>query len=379
MTRPEPIDYARFREGSLDSWEDFYDWKIPYAENLYNLLQKSIALANEEIQLKVVIIYTLIPSALAKVVPYLNFHGLPGTGKTLAGYFISQVRGVPIHTSGDTFAAIRNSLESMKWKNDLERNSILVWDDIDPDVFITKPEMYRMFKVGYDRSSSVISIATSGGHNMKFNTFCPKVFGSISAIYANPLFEELQRRLMIVKTVKASSLNRDDLFDLQMVNWDGFHHLYNHFWEAEQHCELYSLVRKKLGKRKSANISSEKWLVSLDFMATGIVTGIFNDEKEAIKFMDNYWQWHDDLRYHQTGALHELLRSWINQELGKFEELRKGGISKGNLLNPEKLKRQIQAWNARGMIEQLITPKLLNKIMADLGFKLSSKGWVEIE
>lgn len=44
--------------------------------------------------------------------------------------------------------------------------------------------------------------------------------------------------------------------------------------------------------------------------------------------MDNYWQWHDDLKYHQTGALHELLRGWINQELGKFQELRKGGISR---------------------------------------------------
>ena len=116
-------------------------------------------------------------------------------GKTTLAKFISYLWGVPICTSSDTYASIRNQLHKIKYQDvevetnnpefpnyykRVETNKGMVWDDIDTQVFINKPDLYRLFKVGYDRSTDKISISSDvKGTNLEFRCFCPKVFSEV--------------------------------------------------------------------------------------------------------------------------------------------------------------------------------------------------------
>ena len=94
-----------------------------------------------------------------------------------------------------------------------EVNTIMVWDDVDPNVFIAKPDLYRLFKFGYDRSTDKIEVSSNDiGKNEVFHCFCPKVLSSIHPLHTDTRFKELHRRLLVIPTQKiALTLLRNTL------------------------------------------------------------------------------------------------------------------------------------------------------------------------
>jgi energy-coupling factor transporter ATP-binding protein EcfA2 len=155
-----------------------------------------------------------LPSALCRVVPYLFLHGQSGSGKSTIAKIASYLHGISINSSSDTFAGIRNSLNdrrnsAIEIASDdpkypsvyrvVERNTCMVWDDIDSSVFSNSPDLYRLFKFGYDRSTDKITLSSKEvGENLEFRCFCPKVFSSISPLHLNDRFKELKRRLIVI-------------------------------------------------------------------------------------------------------------------------------------------------------------------------------------
>jgi hypothetical protein len=92
-----------------------------------------------------------------------------------------------------------------------EKNAFMVWDDIDPSVFTTRPDIYRLFKFGYDRSTDTISISSDkAGKNLKFRCFCPKIFSSVSPLHTDSNFPELKRRLLTIKTKRLEDFDSSD-------------------------------------------------------------------------------------------------------------------------------------------------------------------------
>ena len=89
---------------------------------------------------------------------------------------------------------------------------MMVWDDIDPSVFISSPDLYRMFKFGYDRRSDKISLSgKQTGTTLEFHCFCPKVFSSISHLHLDDRFKELKRRLIVIPCKRVEELSSDRL------------------------------------------------------------------------------------------------------------------------------------------------------------------------
>jgi hypothetical protein len=213
------FDYSiLFKEesGECPTWRDLYNFNGSLPNNFLHLLKQVAVLPFDHY--KIITAYAFIPSALAKVIPYLFLFGRSGSGKSTIGKLIANLHGVSITSSSDTFAAIRNNLELRRTETifidsddpkffnprakTVPANTIMVWDDIDPTVFNAKGDLYRLFKFGYDKSCDTIQIADGliTGQNATFRCFCPKVFSSIHPMHLQEAFLELRRRLVVIPT-----------------------------------------------------------------------------------------------------------------------------------------------------------------------------------
>jgi hypothetical protein len=82
--------------------------------------------------------YLLLPSALCRITPYLFLCGVSGSAKSTIGKLAASLYGVPINSSGDTFAAIRNSLDERKFKHievPASEGSIMPFNYVETDYF----------------------------------------------------------------------------------------------------------------------------------------------------------------------------------------------------------------------------------------------------
>lgn len=183
-------------DGIADTWREIYDESLSLPWNVHHILQQTILLPHDFYD--IIAAYFLLPSALCRNIPYLFLYGQSGSGKSTVAKIASYLHGVPINSSSDTFAAIRNALEDRRyghatiqdpdnpdntWTDKVPRNTIMVWDDINAQTFTSQPNLYNMLKFGTNKSTSTIAISGKEiGETLKFNCFCPKVFSSISPL-----------------------------------------------------------------------------------------------------------------------------------------------------------------------------------------------------
>lgn len=372
------VNFRAYRD-DLPSWEDLYNFDISYVDNLFKIANLAIALPNEDFQLKLFLTYALIPSALASAVPYLQLYGVSGSGKSTLGFLASVIHNTEIFASTSTFASIRNFLNHKKFDDGFENNIIMIWDDIDPDIFSEEPDLYRMFKIGYTRQTDKMSVASVGGKNIDFRVFCPKIFSSVHPFFSDKNFVELTRRLIFINTKKASLLGKQELLDLPSFNWANFSRHYHVFWQNEVNCQKYSSHKKSLIRKKPSFLEPEKWQICIDLLATGLTFDIFANKLEAIDFLDKYWQYHEKQIKATRGALYELLETLLAEETANIHELHQLGIKEDLCIRPVVIKRHLEVWQNEGKLETSVNPKMLNKTMASLGFRLSANGWIPID
>ena len=364
----------------IDSWQDYYDRDLTLADNLLRLLQTFVVLPKDYYD--IIVAYFLIPSALALRVPYLFLCGQSGSGKTTIGKLAAKVHGVPINTSSDTFAGIRNSLKERKyqqleipsqephlpslWKTE-ETNTIMVWDDVDPNTFHLKPDLYRLFKFGYDRSTDRIVISSDkAGENLSFRCFCPKIFSSVSAIHLDDSLKELRRRLIVIPCQRLNT--NGHLLDIDSINWKGFSSLFADYWNLEL-AELYLITRNTLAK-SNLGLTANQRAISLDLLATGITTGIWQDETVGIAKLKEYFEWLESEVDQYSG---------ISKHLADYIQLEQNNADASNLplrIATIDLRRQVQFWLEQGWILEKPRPKQMQALLAELGLVLRQGYWV---
>jgi hypothetical protein len=385
------IDYSQLDDDYLSSWETIYDRDKSLSHNLLELLKKTVWLPLGDLAYELVTVYILIPSALARVCPILFLNGARGTGKSTLGFLASKVHGVHVHTSADTFPAIRNDLEARKWVLDresgkaIERNAILIWDDIDEGIFTSKPDIYRMLKFGYDKESDTISISTTKpGVNIQFRCFCPKILSSCSPLHVSSATLELQRRMLLVKTKKIEEFSEsekrannlfDVLFtparlDLAQYSWKGFEREFYNFWNQDL-ARYYVSIRKAIADTPPI-LDSHALPISIDLLATAITTGVWSSQEEAYDKITAYWDWHSKTCSDNLASLAGLLA-----QITSVAETNAKNTQMIPEINSRHLRECAYNWHHQGMLETEPTPKAIGQAMAQLGYRLKLGKWIK--
>lgn len=392
------FDYSQLydEKHELDnSWESIYYHSDSLAFNLIELLQKTVFLPQDFYD--VVAAYYLLPSALCKTVPYLFLCGQSGSGKSILATVASYLHGIDISSSSDSFAGIRNTLQNRRYgwveveREDVtggvfnkcvEKNTFMVWDDIDASVFTTSPDLYRMFKYGYARDSDKISVSgKETGTLLEFHCFCPKVFSSISSLHLDDRFKELKRRLIVIPCKRIEELSderlnelgvtkaswQDKLIDIYSYDWRGFSEVFDNYWDIGRAKDFLD-ARRELSKT-AKGLTSQTRAISLDLMACGIASEIWSDRDEAITRMKFYWDWFKR-ETERTAGLSQLLKEYI-----KTEQKNANNGNRELVISVTEIRQQIELWFNSGWILDKPRTSTLKDLMADLGLRLHKGFW----
>ncbi|MEM4177895.1 MAG: ATP-binding protein [Nitrososphaeria archaeon] len=152
--------------------------------------------------------YALLPNKYCTVVPILLIHGRTGTGKSTLMDFIARLRDKRIlSATNTTFTAMRNYVH----KNQGDQGNCLLLDNLSQR-FFDKEYIYNFILTGYDRKTATVAIANRGTSETKeFNTFSPKVISTVFSVHIEPKLSELKRRVIIIKTVKVTNPEIQDI------------------------------------------------------------------------------------------------------------------------------------------------------------------------
>ena len=377
------------------TWKEIYDFGLTLPDNLSDILRKTIFLPYDFYDL--ITAYFLLPSALCRIVPYLFLCGQSGSGKSTLAKIASYLHDIPINSSSDTFAGIRNALEQRRRGlaevpselNDggytykaVERNICMVWDDISPTTFTNQPELYNMFKFGYDKTTDKIILSSKEvGENLEFHCFCPKVFSSISPLHLDDRFKELKRRLIVIPCKRVEELSAErqaelgidnntwqsELIDVTDYKWKGFREQYDEYWDLPTAARFVQ-TKKELSK-SAKGLTSQQRAVSLDLMATGITCGIWSDRDEAFSAVKTYWSWFKQ-ETEKSAGLTNYLRTYIKQE-----ETNARNGQRELAISTVQLRTHVDNLVTMGWLYERPRPSGIKAAMYDLGLKLHNGIW----
>ncbi|MBH8553405.1 hypothetical protein I8751_13675 [Nostocaceae cyanobacterium CENA357] len=398
------LDPNEFYRQEMDSWEELWDEDMSLYGNVHSILSQAVLLPQKDLMLPIVATYLLIPSKWARVLPILFSWGGKGSGKSTTAIFAAKLHGInSTFSATDTFSAIRNALDNMRWidpnDKDMEKEgAILPWDNIHTGTLKKDERIYQMLLFGYSRATDKISIAQTDGTNREFFVFSPKIISSVDDLHLNPDFEELHRRLLIIphKSYEAFTLEEKkayedfdistDRIDLDSIHWDGISDKFLEFWNNPENCKLYAKYRtiltKKGKKEFKHNIKSEQWLVSIDLIVTGLVTGAWRSIPEAINHLEAYWEYANKNIFNQSTATIEHLEVFIEEEVGVSKQLNKQLEEAGRTglplrIDPQKLKTRLSYHKDRGELDIIPNQPEIIRLMNVLGWRLTAKGWIE--
>jgi hypothetical protein len=395
-------DYStlfKVEDGYSNTWREVYCESSPLSWNLLNILKCTILLPYDFYD--VIATYFLLPSALCTTVPYLFLHGQSGSGKSTVAKIASYLHGCSINSSSDTFAGIRNDLQIRRqgwvelpyqrddgtestYRKRVERNICMIWDDVDSTVFSNSPDLYRLFKFGNNRATDKIILSSGNiGENLEFHCFCPKIFSSISPLHLDDRFRELKRRLIVIPCQRIEELSdkrkdelnvTDDdwaskLLDLDAWDWKGFSTTFDEYWDINKAATFID-TRRSLSQ-KAKGLSSQQRAISLDLLACGITTGIWQDETDAITRLQGYWNWYRN-ETEKNAGLASLLTEYISQE--------KNNARNGNrelMIFTSQLRSQIDIWVTQGWLYEKPKPAHVKELMLDQGLRHYQGRWIK--
>jgi energy-coupling factor transporter ATP-binding protein EcfA2 len=379
------------------TWRDIYDENIPLPTNLLFILQQAVFLPHDFYD--VIGSYFLLPSALCNVVPYLFLHGQSGSGKSTLAKVAKYLHGVSFNSSSDTFAGIRNSLDSRRntwvestalnsdgepysFRKQVEKNTCMVWDDVDGSVFVNSPDLYRLFKFGYDRTTDKITLSSKEtGINLEFRCFCPKILSTISPLHLDDRFRELKRRLIVIPCTRVEELSpermieqgitlddwQSKLLKIDSYNWDGFSNEFQKFWDLDR-AKLFIETRQKLIESKTG-LNSQQFAISTDLITTGIASGVWESQEYAMSRMHTYWDWFKSETEAGT-SLGQLLRKFLGNEVknckasGRVPEIYSNAIHS-----------QVKAWLEMGWLLEAPRGREVANLLYDQGWRFKEGKW----
>lgn len=384
-------------EGTGKTWRDIYDESIPLATNLLLILQQSVFLPHDFYD--IIAAYFLLPSALCNVVPYLFLHGQSGSGKSTLAKVAKYLHGIAFNSSSDTFAGIRNSLEDRRhtwvdavstsadgspytYRKQIEKNTCMVWDDVDGSVFVNSPDLYRLFKFGYDRSTDKITLSSKEtGVNLEFHCFCPKILSTISPLHLDDRFRELKRRLIVIPCTRVEELSAqrlteqgitlDDwqskLLKIDSYDWGGFSKEFQSFWDLDR-AKLFFETRQKLLESKTG-LNSQQFAISIDLLTTGITSGVWDSQAQAIERMKVYWDWFKGESDGGT-SLGQLLKGFLVNEIKNCK-----ASGKQPEVYSKAIHSQIKAWVDMDWLLEAPKGREVASLLYDQGWRFKEGKW----
>lgn len=376
------VDYSSLLKNSdfFPSWQDHYDESLTYPENILEFCQKTVVLPYDFYN--IIAAYFLIPSALVRRIPYLFFYGSSGSGKSTLAKLASYIHGVIPVTSGTTYAAIRNELRINKTKHIsipnpkmgfpdmskmVEANYFMVLEDIDASTFKRDPNLYALFKCGYDKGTDTIKMSgKENGLNESFRCFAPKTFSSIYPVHAIEDYKELRRRLIVIPFKKADV----DVLDIDNLDWSSFSQKFNEFWSYEQ-AEILLTIRSSLNRIKG--LTAQQKAICLDLIAVGVSAGIWSDENVAVQELKDCFDWlKEDVKIEQLPLVSLI------QELLKETENNCKQVNTIPCIYTHQLRNIVDAWYAKGYLFDKAPSKDITKVMQELGYRSNGKGqWLK--
>lgn len=244
-----------------------------------------------------------------------------------------------------------------------EKNIFMVWDDIDPSILKTKPDIFRMLKVGCDRTTSIISISSlEHGKNIQFDTFSPKMFSSVTPIHTIPEFGELARRIMVFYHKRSSEL---PIF-LDDYNWEGFSDCLVTFWDLTS-AKAFVDLRNRIAKIPDRNelIDPSKWAILQDFVTTGIITGVWKDPVTAFNDIRVFFEAQKKLADKHKECLEALLIDFIREhESNQLFTIYNSSI-----------RVRVDQWDKAGLLLEKPARGEISKIMRSRGYLLDRGTW----
>lgn len=355
----------------LIPWHNYWDKRKSLPENNINLLKRLIYYSDSFDFYPLITAYIFTPTRACRCLPILTLTGQSGSGKSSLIGYIKELRNVEIHTSLCTFASLRNSIDNHRYfdRNDprFEREgTILLWDNLRINNLTTNPDLYQLLLLGYSFRTAKMSVAKTGGKNMDFNTFCPKVLSTIDNFHVYPEFSELYRRLWVIPHKKFENNIFCDI-KIDAVNWSGFSRNYYDFWDRKNITQFIA-YRQNLISQNIKDLPNDVYELCVDIISTGLTLRLWQSESKAIEYLSNYYQWfHNDV-LNKTSNLDMLLKIFLDNE---YEPTI-------GIINPKLLKNYITNSSNRGLIDNVKFSQI-QQSMSSLGFKLSTKGWIKNE
>jgi hypothetical protein len=393
-TMQEKIDWALFDDAATESFVNHWDFQKSYPENLLSLFSRMTALPQHDMHCKIAISYLLAHSVACRFLPIMLFYGGTGTGKSLATYALACLREQQnnIVGSSSTFASIRNSLNSARWRDfsmsylDTDRSNerpyILCIADVKEFVF-NDDKMYALFRNGVSRDEDKITIAGKDGMNLNFFVFGGKILSTADAFFLTKKFDELKRRLLIMPTVHISELPQadrerfeNDSLNPSDINWNGIGAMYHEYWSNDRLASFAKIRRQHGNMKKKAialGMTEHQFKASFDVIATALACCLFESTSEALELFCTYWQ--SNSKYLEGNyGLGEILQSAINEvlapQLSQIADMKALGIDVPvSLSMPGELFQQRLNSLRSGGTMFTSNNELIVSAMGDLGWK----------
>jgi len=398
------LDPNDFYSEVLDSWRELWDSELSLYENISSIINDAVRLPGKSIFLPIAATYCLIPSKWAKCVPILFSYGEEGSGKSSIAYIASKIHGTNCFSAADTFASLRNSLDTMRWI-DLETKTfekegvMMCWDNLHIDVLKYDQKLYQLLLLGYSRQTEKMQIAGKEGQNLSYHVFCPKIISSVEPIHLVPEFRELKRRLLIVPHKKWERFSVEERvefptefserLDPDSIDWNGLNDEYLSFWGEEDRCRRYVGYRHLFSSRTGRKslqvpeiIDTHRWNISIDLLCTGLVVGTWASPQEAIIAVSKYWEFQVKKEQEDSLASRKLIEDFIEEEVGSLirinEKLIAANQQPAKVIIPAiKLRKFLDQCEIEGRLEEKLTQKQRVELMFQIGWTLSKEGWVQ--
>jgi hypothetical protein len=406
MTEDKYLDPKEFYSEELEDWTCYWDNAKSLYENLYSLTSQAVILPYHSVQMPVAVVYMMTSSKWSKVLPILFSWGEKGSGKTTFALIANRLHGFKfLFSPADTFASIRNSLNAMRWydpdSTELEKDgAILCWDNLHKRVLEADLRLYQTMLFGYNKSTERILIAGSEGANQNFHVFCPKVISSVEPLHSFRELDELSRRLLVIRHKPLEKFKEAELenipelmgnfqpIDLDSINWKGFEDNFYLFWSDEENCRAYVKFRGILTRKRKVpielppSITSARWTISVDLIATGLLLGAWKTPKEAIDHLGRYWKLSSEFGELEKLNTIRVLKEYLDSELKGLRDANERLIGAGLTPEPihiatQKVKKYLEVKSSEGAIDIAMKTKNIAEVMRGLGFRLKGNLYVE--
>ncbi|GAB4346820.1 MAG: hypothetical protein Fur0042_12670 [Cyanophyceae cyanobacterium] len=365
------LDYRLLRSLAIED-ETQYDDTLPLHANLEIAINQCVSIYEPERQLPIIKAFLLMPSTLTNIAPIAISMGSSGSGKSTLCKIAAELHGVQVLAASSTYAAVRNQVNKSRWFDDdcvYERNTMLVFDDLKEHNF--NADLFTLFRCGYDRGTETIAIATEGGRNLEFQSFCPKMFSTVSQFPFDSAYEELLRRsLVFFFQKKDEPMEYDDPSDL---SWSEFSSQFSKQWEDNQNCLDFIRLLKGLKSRPKA-LNHSRWRISRPIIASLIANEIAPNYLAAVGMIKRYWEG----MVPPKSPLHLILSDIVASQKAIWEENLAHGCLDPFEISAKLVKDTVSEAERMGQLDRRVSPVEIRQEMNGLGFSLNKSSDGEI-